>query len=113
VVQAQDNCKDLNSVTVQRIRIPDEWPAGKFDLILFSEVLYFLSLGDISSAAARSMESIVPDGLILLVNWTGETNYPCGGDEAVEHYLVACGDRAKSIVHRRESLYRLDLLMAR
>ena len=93
VAKAKANCEGLDSVTVQRMRIPDEWPSGKFDLILFSEVLYFLSLDDISSAAACSMESIIPGGMILLVNWTGETNYPCGGDEAVERYLTACGDK--------------------
>ena len=94
------------------MQIPAEWAAGRFDLILFSEVLYFLSPADISSTAKRSIGSIVPGGLILLVNWTGQTNYPCGGDEAVECYLTACGDHVELILHHREPSYRLDLLRA-
>jgi hypothetical protein len=27
---------------IVRMRIPQEWPAGRFDLILLSEVLYYL-----------------------------------------------------------------------
>src|SRR5271154_6350417 len=51
VAKAKINCKDLSQVTIQRMRIPSEWPIGKFDLILFSEVLYFLGPDDICSTA--------------------------------------------------------------
>jgi len=112
VAKAKINCKDLRQVTIQRMRIPSEWPNRTFDLILFSEVLYFLGPDDIGLTADRSMDSIIPGGLILLVNWTGETNYPCSGDEAVERYLTAFRDRAKAILYRRELSYRLDLLRA-
>jgi SAM-dependent methyltransferase len=110
VFSARNNCAGLDHVNISKMQIPSEWPKGTFDLILFSEVLYFLGPDDIARSAARSLESIMPGGAVLLVNWTGETNYPCGGDEAVERFVAACGDRVIPVLSRREPLYRLDLL---
>jgi predicted TPR repeat methyltransferase len=111
VAKAQKNCAGLPNVTIQRMHIPHEWPAGKFDLIMLSEVLYFLGLDDIAITADRSLATLEPGGLVLLVNWTGETDYPCGGDDAVEHYLACSGRGLIPMAHRRESEYRLDLLV--
>ena len=92
------------------MQIPAEWPVAKFDLIVFSEVLYYLSPHDIRRAAARSLASSLPGGLILLVHWTGQTDYPCQGDEAVEYYLAACKAALSPLLQRQEPEYRLDLL---
>jgi len=77
---------------------------------MFSEVLYYLSPHDIRRAAARSLASLSSTGLILLVHWTGQTDYPCQGDEAVEYYLAACNAELSPLLQRREPQYRLDLL---
>ena len=110
VAEAQNNCAGLSQVTIQRMHIPDEWPARKFDFILLSEVLYFLSLNDIAATAERSLASLESGGVVLLVHWTGDTDYPCSGDAAVEHYLARCGRELMPMAHRREPEYRLDLL---
>ena len=110
VTKAQDYCAGLSQVTIQRMRIPHEWPDRTFKLILISEVLYFLSLDDIAATADHSLASLEPGGVVLLVHWTGETDYPCGGDAAVKHYLAKCGRRLIPKAHRREPEYRLDLL---
>jgi predicted TPR repeat methyltransferase len=111
LAKARHNCADLPQVTIQRMRIPHEWPARKFDLILLSEVLYFLSLDDIAATAAHSLASLEQGGVVLLVHWTGATDYPCRGDEAVGHYLIECGQGLISTAHHREPEYRLDLLV--
>jgi predicted TPR repeat methyltransferase len=108
--QARRNCKGSNQVRIERMQIPREWPAEKFDLIVFSEVLYYLSPHDIRRAAARSLSSSSPGGLILLVHWTGQTDYSCQGDEAVEHYMAACEAELSPLLRRQEPEYRLDLL---
>jgi predicted TPR repeat methyltransferase len=108
--QARQNCKALKQVKIERMQIPVQWPAERFDLIVLSEVLYYLSPEDIRVAAARSMISSRRGGLILLVHWTGQTDYPCQGDEAVDWYLGACKGELYPILHRREPEYRLDLL---
>jgi cyclopropane fatty-acyl-phospholipid synthase-like methyltransferase len=108
--QARRNCEGLNQVRIERMQIPAEWPAEKFDLIVLSEVLYYLSPHDIRRTAERSLASSLPKGLILLVHWTGQTDYPCQGDEAVEHYIAACKAELSPLLQRQEPEYRLDLL---
>ena len=66
-----------------------EWPEGSFDLILLSEVLYFLSAADIAATAGLVRRSLLPGGVVLLVNWIGNPVPPQPGDEAAEAFLAA------------------------
>jgi hypothetical protein len=92
------------------MQIPHEWPEGRFDLILFSEVLYYLSPTDLAAAAAKTKSSLAPSGAALLVHYTDPTNYPLTGDDAAERFIAATGLRVS--LQRREAQYRLDLLQA-
>jgi hypothetical protein len=92
------------------MRIPAEWPASSFDLILLSEVLYFLSPADIRVTAQKTLRSLSSRGKVLLVNWLGETDYPCGGEEACNIFIAAVTNDLRIIEERRNSDYRLDLL---
>ena len=109
--RARRTCRGLGNVTIARMRIPDEWPAARFDLIMLSEVLYFLGPDDIRSTARKALSSLSANGRILLVNWLGETDYPCGGDEATELFMSAVGNDLTVAEQRRNPHYRLDLLM--
>ena len=53
------------------MKVPDEWPDEFFDLIVLSEVLYFLSPKDVVAVADRVCSSSDLTGLVLLVNWRG------------------------------------------
>jgi len=110
--QARARCGGLAQVALQRLRIPDEWPRGQFDLIVFSEVLYYLVADDIRTAAWRSLVSLAPGGRIVLVHWTGPTDYPCTGDEAATLFRDTCGYRLRTVRQDRHDAYRLDVLQA-
>jgi predicted TPR repeat methyltransferase len=112
LAQARARCAALPQVEFQRLRIPDEWPTGRFDLIVFSEVLYYLSPRDIRAAAWRSLLSLSPKGRVVLVHWTGETDYPCTGDEAADLFRATCGHRLSTLRQDRHAEYRLDVLQA-
>jgi len=112
LAQARDRCAGIQQVTLRRMRIPEEWPSGFFDLIVFSEVLYYLVPADIRTAAWRSMVSLSPGGRIMLVHWTGETNYPVTGDEAATLFRETCGHRLRVRRQDRHDAYRLDVLQA-
>jgi hypothetical protein len=71
--------------------VPEQWPDGVFDLILLSEVVYYLSREDVGRLATRVTRSLAPDGSVILVHWTGSTNYPLSGDEAVELFIEQTG----------------------
>ncbi len=110
LAQARTHCADLPHITFRRLQIPHDWPPGHFDLILFSEVLYYLSPPDLDATAAKTVASLGPNGAALLVHYTEPTNYPLTGDAAAERFIAATGLRV-SLQHR-EAQYRLDLLQA-
>lgn len=105
---ARDNCAGLEHVEIRRLHVPAEWPPGNFDLIVLSEMLYFLGPEDLAVTARLAAASLAPGGVALLVNWTGPTNSPCTGDEAAQRFMDAAG--LTPALQQREAQYRLDLL---
>ena len=108
LAQARRRCADLKNVTFDRLQVPDEWPQQSFDLIVFSEVLYYLSQDDVSRTARRSRASLRTNGTVLLVHYILPTDYPCSGDTASEIFIAKAGLTVS--LQRREAPYRLDLL---
>ncbi|GJD61991.1 class I SAM-dependent DNA methyltransferase [Methylobacterium frigidaeris] len=113
LAQARTRCRDLPGVRLMRAQVPGEWPEGRFDLILLSEVVYYLDAGDVARLAGRVRESLLPGGDVVLVHWTGETHYPLTGDEAADLFIRET--RARLAVDRpiRTASYRLDVLRSR
>jgi SAM-dependent methyltransferase len=70
--------------------IPGDWPDQAFDLILLSEILYFLSPAEILQTSRKALASLEPGGICLLVNWTGPTDLPVDGNRAVQLFEEAC-----------------------
>ena len=98
-------CDSIEFVVAE---VPDYWPKGQFDAVILSEVLYFLSVGEIRQVSQLARESLTGNGLCLLVNWIGTNDLPVDGDAAVKLFLDdAPWQVAKA---RREEFYRLDLL---
>jgi SAM-dependent methyltransferase len=107
--QAKRRCAGNARVRLERLCVPAQWPEGRFDLIVFSEVLYFLSGSDIQLTARRASASLEPAGRIVLVNWTGENDQPLNGDAAADAFLAAAPELC--LVHQdRRPGYRLDVL---
>lgn len=109
---ARGACAGLPSLSFARMQAPDEWPEGgeAFDLILLSEVVYYLDPGDVERLAARVGGSLAPGGDCVLVHWTGDTDYPLSGDEATERFVAAASGFAAVTRRERSERYRLDLL---
>ena len=103
-------CAGLAGVGFRRATVPAEWPGGRFDLVVLSEVLYFLVPADLAALAGRCLGSLEAGGLVLLVNWTGATDDPLSGDEAAEGFILATAARLRVVRHERGTGYRLDLL---
>ena len=108
---AAKRCAGLDNIEFEKMQLPAVWPAGRFDLIVLSEVLYFLSPDDVAQAARRTVASLAPGGHALLVNWTGANDAPCTGDEAAEAFAAAAAP-LRPALQQREPQYRLDLLRA-
>ncbi|KMO37627.1 hypothetical protein VQ03_18960 [Methylobacterium tarhaniae] len=113
LAQARARCRDLTGLRLMRAQVPGEWPEGTFDLILLSEVVYYLDAGDVARLAARVRASLRPGGDVVLVHWTGETHYPLTGDEAADLFIRETRDSLAVDRHVRTGAYRLDVLRGR
>lgn len=106
---ARLRCAAHPHVAFRQAMLPAGFPAvepASCDLIVVSELLYFLSPADNAALAHRVRQALAPDGMVVAVNWTGETDTPCTGDEAAPLFLDACG-LPVTLAVRREG-YRLD-----
>jgi cyclopropane fatty-acyl-phospholipid synthase-like methyltransferase len=110
LAEARRRCAGLSGVCFEQLFVPEQWPEGMFDLILLSEVVYYLSREDVGRLAASVTRSLTPDGSVILVHWTGSTDYPLSGDEAVALFIAPMGSGC--VVRRadRYAEFRLDVL---
>jgi 2-polyprenyl-3-methyl-5-hydroxy-6-metoxy-1,4-benzoquinol methylase len=108
--EARSRCADQSHVRFQQMQVPEAWPDGRFDLIVFSEVLYFLSPADIDRCADRVRCSLLPGGTVVLVNWLGRTDDPTPGGEAAEYFVRAMSGALAVVRHDHHGKYRLDVL---
>lgn len=82
--------------TVRRAAVPADWPAppaGGFDLVVLSEVGYFLSPAALDGVVARVRTSLAADGVLVLAHWRHEVaGWPLDGP-AVHAAVVAAAVR--------------------
>ena len=111
LAQAEQRCAALRNVRFECRRVPEEWPDGRFDLIVLSEVLYFFTPADIAGLAAQACAAIAPGGIVLLVNYTGETPEPCTGVAAAARFIAAAPDLSPAARQQGEQ-FQIDVLRA-
>jgi protein-L-isoaspartate O-methyltransferase len=66
---AREQLADLANVEVSRAAVPDEWPDGTFDLVVVSEVGYFLSPLALDGLVDRLSGALTDDGVVVLCHW--------------------------------------------
>lgn len=79
--------RDLPNAEFRLARLPDGWPAGTFDLIVLSEVLYFFDRDDIDRLSVLTAGSLAPGGTVLLANYLGDTQTELDGRAAEALFL--------------------------
>lgn len=87
--------------------LPEDLPEGDFDLIVLSEVLYFLSAGAIRTLAARIAERW-PVAFIVCVSYLGPTQNTLEGAEALEIFITAMGPSHEFHKYCATRDYRID-----
>jgi len=92
-----------------KMGFPADAPRGLFDLCVMSEVAYYWDADDLSRAAQWLTDHIIPGGRVVLVHYTGETDYPCTADEAVGALQRGTSRQFTPCLAERHETYRLDL----
>jgi predicted TPR repeat methyltransferase len=106
---ARARCALLDQVSFANMVFPQQAPSRAFDLVVLSEVVYYWDDRDIRRAATWIASQVKTGGDILLVHWTGETDYPQGGDEAVEKLYGFLAGRVEVVIAEHTAQYRLEL----
>lgn len=110
VEAAAARCADLPHVSLSTLRVPQQWPDGRFDLIVLSEILYYLPDADLAALAERVTSSLDRGGTLLLVHWTGAEAGRSAGDVAVAVFEAALGAGVRDVHRARTADYRVDVL---
>lgn len=92
--------------------LPQDFPAGTFDLIVLSEVLYYFDAADLARVAALCTTALRPGGEIVVCHWLGETDYPLTGEVAHELFAKAVAARLPVRALLERDVYRLERFSA-
>lgn len=87
--------------------VPADWPAGDYDLVLLSEVGYYLDPDDLSALLDLIAADLTPGGVLVACHWRHPVaDYPQSGD-AVH---AALADRWPRLSRVEEEDFLLDVL---
>lgn len=99
VKAAAGRTADLPQVRVEQRDIAGQWPSGRFDLIVLSEILYYFGDHDLGQVLKEAAGSLEPDGTLLAVHWRHPVaDYPRTGDD-VHEVLAAQPGLGRLAVH--------------
>jgi SAM-dependent methyltransferase len=107
VARTRERLGDRPGVRVERLEVPLEWPAGTFDLMVFSELGYFLAPIELDALLDLSTASLEPAGDLIAVHWLGPIDgYPLDGRDVHERIAERGLER---IVHHEEPEFLLEV----
>lgn len=98
-----------DNVTFRQGRVPDDWPGGQLDLIVLSELLYYLAAPERLEVRGAAVRSLAPGGHLVLVHWRHPFEAAtCTGDQA--HAEMRVGHDLVTRVEHVEDDFRLEVL---
>lgn len=109
VLATRRRCADQPSLSVVEGIIPDDWPLGLFDLIVLSEVLYYLDEASIEQTLTQAHAALVPGGHLVAVHYRPRVaEHAWTGDEVHERLRSRSGWQLG--LELTEPDFRLDVL---
>jgi SAM-dependent methyltransferase len=115
VEQARELLQDRPHAAVEQVRLPDEWPAdwsaAPFDLIVLSEVGFYLAGSDLDDVVDRCRAALAPGGVFVACHWRPHVlGLDRGGDEV--HRVIRERLGAQRLVEHREDDFVLEVFQS-
>ncbi|MEJ7861852.1 MAG: SAM-dependent methyltransferase [Pyrinomonadaceae bacterium] len=108
--QARARCANLPNVRFRKMVVPNEFPDENFNLIVVSEVGYYLSAANWNEASAKIISRLDSSGVVVLVHWTHfVADYPQTGDAVHASFADLSRGKLKHLNAKRTGDYRLDV----
>lgn len=110
IAQARERCRRMPQVRFEKIYVPKEFPAEDFDLIIVSEVGYYLSAADWKKTQEKITGHLRPEGIVVLVHWTHFVHdYPQNGNDIHESFAKEAAGKFRHLHSNQTPDYRLDV----
>ncbi|AAO56620.1 SAM-dependent methyltransferase [Pseudomonas syringae pv. tomato] len=103
---ARQRLADVPHARVVQARLPHQWPAGQFDLIVFSELGYYLDAADLHRLIDCALAALSPDGQLLACHWRPDIE-GCPLNAQAVHAILA----ERLSMHRLFSHHEQDFLL--
>ena len=91
---------------VRQSRVPEQWPTGQFELIVLSELCYYLDADDLRRVIDRALACLSADGQVLACHWRPAIE---GCPQTAEQVHAALHERLN--MHRVASHHETDFLL--
>lgn len=107
--RARVRCQGLPHVSFLQATVPAEFPEGPFDLIVLSEIVYYLSPVDFLRLARSIQDSLSPEGRLVMVHYRAWDRAGAVSTDFAHDWFVAPTSRLRHIAERGTADYRLDV----
>lgn len=108
--KAIERCRNKKNITFKKNTFPQELPQDLFNLIVISEVAYYLTAEDWGIAMAKLFKMLPPKANILLCHWLPEVHdYPQTGDQVHQSFEKFMNGKMKNVFCSRAESYRIDV----
>lgn len=111
VAQARVRLGACANVRVTQARMPRDWPAGRFDLIVLGELGYYLPAADLAELAEACRASLAGTGTLVACHWRRPEPDMLQRAQAVHATLQRCTG-LPATAHYEDADFLLDVWTA-
>ena len=98
----------LPQVEIKQLWVPDQWPDYAFELVVISELAYYLDADQLNELIACAKRVLTPDGTVLACHWRHPIDdCAIGGDHV--HDAFARSLKLPSVCTHIEADFRIDV----
>lgn len=109
LIAARQRLHDKPWVSFMQAKVPDQYPPGSYDLIVLSEVGYYLGPEELSHTRSLLYSSLAESGILCLVHWRPAiAGCTFTGDEV--HRFLGDTDGLRTVDSTCNAQYRIDIL---
>ncbi|WP_433874199.1 PIG-L family deacetylase [Sinomonas atrocyanea] len=107
---AASRLREVQNIRWERLTLPGEWPEGRFDLIVASEVGYYFGDAELDEFVRRCLASLTDDGALVACHWLGPIDgWPLTGEDV--HERLRADDGLETLVQHRERDFLLEVFV--